>query len=318
MKRIAVVVIINLILCVNGKGQNLVPNSSFEDTAHCPSAFGQISYAQYWTGLGSSDYFNSCADSVTRVSVPYNICGYQMARTGNGYAGFYNYGDGQNVREYVKVQLDSILKSQHRYCVEFYVSLADIGNEACNNIGVYFSDTAITGSAIISPPLFSLSPQINNNPLTNPLTDKINWTKISGSMVAVGGENYMIIGNFNNDANSDTVHLHSGRNTAPYYYIDDISVEDCTNGLGITELTKENEIAISPNPATTSISITSTNNIKEIKLINLLGEEVIITNYQLRITNAVTMDISSVSKGIYFVEITDAKDNVINRKVVVQ
>ena len=111
------------------------------------------------------------------------------------------------------------------------------------------------------------------------------------------------------ELNLDDVRLYSNQ-----YLPETISHCDA----GITDLTNENEILISPNPATTSIIITSSTNIKEIKLINLLGEEVLITNYQLRIMNAVSVDVSSVAKGIYFVEVTDDRKTIANRKIVVQ
>ena len=314
MKRIVVIVIINLMLCVNGKGQNLVPNGGFEIVTSCDSLGGGFNYtiAPPWdspTTGGSPDLFNSCS-TYSNFSSPSNFTGYQYPHSGNGYAGadFFQ-SSGGAYREYIQVKLDSVLISQHKYCINFFVSFSKGYDCATNNIGMCFSNTH---TSVFGGYRLNLIPQFLD---TNIISDTTNWTLISGQYNAIGGEQYIILGNFNTAATTDTLSVHGGFDS--YYYIDDVSIVDCTN-VGVEELSKENEITISPNPATTSISITSTNNIKEIKLINLLGEEVIITNYQLRITNAVTMDVSSVSKGIYFVEVTDAKDKVINKKVVVQ
>ena len=300
------------------KGQvNLVPNGGFEDTVHCPNDVMQINYTFYWSGIGTSDYYNSCS-GVSRVGVPRNCGGFQYARTGNAYAGFYTYfAAGSNLREYVQVKLDSVLKPMHKYCAEFYVSLADTQKIACNNMGIYFSDTAISNH----PPLYNFTPQITNDITTNPLTDKIGWTKVSGSFIATGGEYYIIIGNYINDANSSHITLTTGNQLNTYYYIDDVSVVDCTYA-GITEINNPNsEILISPNPTTGVFTIhTAGAAIKEIKITNVLGET--ITNYELRITNETTVDLSNEAKGIYFVQITvdsagsPTYKNVVNRKII--
>ena len=333
MKRIAVVVIINLILCVNGRGQNLVPNPSFEIVPQCPAGPGALYGAPPWfqpatfqgntSNSSSSDVFDTCTN-VNTTGVPLNEFGHQVARTGHSYAGICLAEDTFNYREYIEVPLLSPLIANKGYCVQFYVSLADSSKEAISNFGAYFSvDSLLYNSVLQYPTINYVTPQFEN-PVTNMLNDKTNWVLVSGNFIASGGEKFMTLGNFHLPANTNSQNVSGGTITMAYYYIDDVSVTQCN--VGVEELTNSPEITISPNPATTSISITSTNNIKEIKLINLLGEEVIITNYQLRIspstplrvTDAVSVDVSSVSKGIYFVEVTDAKDNVINRKVVVQ
>ena len=78
-----------------------------------------------------------------------------------------------------------------------------------------------------------------------------------------------------------------------------------------------NSLTLYPNPATTTFTIESTNKIQSIKVINVMGEEVI-TNYESGITNAVSIDVSVIAKGIYFVQITDEKKTVINKKIVIQ
>ena len=217
--------------------QNLVPNPSFEDTLHCPFNPAQVSFAPPWYDPtnASSDYFNACDNA--GVGVPDNDSGHQLARTGNAYMGLYTYYSGMSVREYIQVKLIHQLKTNKNYCAEFYVSLADTFSLAANNIGMYFSNTAITGS---SGTVLNMIPQINNDIITNPLTDKIGWTKVSGKFISNGTENYLTIGNFLNDANTDTTHVIGGSYQFSYYYIDDVSLTLCDDEIEIPNVFSPN------------------------------------------------------------------------------
>ena len=339
MKRFVFVFIINVILNLNGRGQNLVPNGGFEQYSRCPFGTSVIYYATPWfqpntwqgntTNSSSSDLFDTCG-SFTDAGIPLNVYGFQPARTGHGYAGIFLYFDTLDYSEYIEVPLISPLIANKGYCIQFYVSLADSSKEAISNIGTYFSVDSLLDNRYYCPAITYVTPQFEN-PLSNILNDKTNWMLVSGNFIANGGERYMTLGNFHLPANTNAQTLSNGStHSFAYYYIDDISVTQCN--VGIEELTTSPEILISPNPATSSITITSSTNIKEIKLINLLGEEVIITNYKLtlrqaqgdRITNAVSVDVSDIAKGIYFVEVTvdsagsPTYKNVINKKIVIQ
>lgn len=208
-----------------GYAQNLVPNYSFEDTIQCPYIPGQINFTTYWTDPTNTNttLYNSCNNGF--VGVPDNANGgHQYARTGNAYAGIGTYGQGTDWRDYLQVKLISKLIANKKYCVEFYVSLFDTQTVACNDIGLYFSDTAITGPSIS---VLNVIPQISNDIILNPLTDKLGWTKVSGNFIANGTENYITIGNFLNDANTDTVFLGGVYWDASGYFVDDVSVQCC-------------------------------------------------------------------------------------------
>ena len=88
--------------------------------------------------------------------------------------------------------------------------------------------------------------------------------------------------------------------------------------MGIKEdLTPSSEIEIFPNPATTSITIESKYQIQSIKMYNIVGE--LIRNYELGIRNdqSTTIDVSSLTKGMYFAEVKTEK-GVIRKKVMVE
>ena len=123
---------------------NLVPNYSFEDTVICPTSISQIYNSLGWINPSSSinsnpDYFNICGS--ISVNVPANAFGFQNAKTGNAYAGFYAYNTGfPNAYEYVETMLSDTLQKDSTYCVSFYLSLSENSGYCTTNIGVYFSN----------------------------------------------------------------------------------------------------------------------------------------------------------------------------------
>ncbi len=211
--------------------QNLVPNPSFEDYTSCPDASSQLFYAIPWIAKdnNSVEYFNSC--SSTR-GVPNHGSSFQYAKTGQAYAGFWAYnGINNNYREYLQVQLNSILSVNNCYLITFYVN-TDIGNYAVNSIGGYISNIAI-GSTTGSGSILNYEPQILKfmNPI---LKDSANWIEISSIYYSTGDENYLTIGNFYNDASTDTLSTGYSTYEGAYYNIDDVSViaiDDLPGGM---------------------------------------------------------------------------------------
>jgi hypothetical protein len=320
-RTICVIFFISLIFKINAQ-INLVPNYSFEDTTQCPFLPGQIYFAAPWTdpNNGSSDLFYSCASS-TYVGVPTNIEGTQSARTGNAYAGIMTYAQGTNLREYIQIQLDSQLEISKTYYVEFFVSMSDTQTVAANNIGAYFSNIPITAS---SGQLLSYAPQINNNPVINPLTDKIGWTKVLGNFIANGTENYITIGNFLNDISTDTIFIGGGCTgcDAAYYYMDDISVTciDCDTGIGINELENVSKFKLFPNPNDGSINfIYSLNETSSGELIiyDLAGK--LIIRYVLLVgkNNQAFINETQLKNGIYFYKVIINKELKKSDKIVI-
>lgn len=192
------------------KAQNLVPNPSFETYSQCPDPAtidpmpdNMIDLATGWnnpTGW-TPDYFAACVSETSGYNVPNSGWGFQNARTGNAYAGLVSAAISANAREYIQTELTESLIAGKQYSVTFYVSLSERCTYASNNIGAYFSDTPVSVSHSWVLPY---TPQISNNPFTNPLTDTLGWTEVSGVFTSVGGEKYMTIGNFNDDATTDT------------------------------------------------------------------------------------------------------------------
>jgi gliding motility-associated-like protein len=203
------------------QAQNEVPNYSFETISACPESFGVngpgSTLAPPWVvpTVGSADIFNSC-NTTGQVDVPSNFFGNQEPITGEGYAGFYCRLNAFEYREYLQAPLLNPLTAGTWYTVSFWVSLADNG---CGTpfVGAYLSVTAPTANNFL--PLL-VTPQVESN--QGYLSDTENWTLIAGCFLAEGGESFITLGNFHNDADTPTDPDCSGPYS--YYYIEDISV----------------------------------------------------------------------------------------------
>jgi hypothetical protein len=114
------------------------------------------------------------------------------------------------------------------YCVKFYVSLADSTTRGIDSYGMLISDSLLT-----QYPLQVYTPQIKNS-VGNIMSDRNIWYEISGIYAAQGGEQYIMLGNFNDDANTNVVALPGNSYVnnfvvGGYYYLDDVSIEELKN-----------------------------------------------------------------------------------------
>jgi len=309
----------------------LVPNYSFEDTLKCPAYPQFAGYINNWKG-GYPAYFNVFCSNSSLGSVPSNVFGFQSPHTGNAYTGIYTfiradtssvyYATNHNLRDYLQVQLSSSLITSTKYYMTFYVSLADSEQYACNNIGAYFSDSSLIYSPTGRKVKSYLTPQVTND-TANHLTDKINWMKISGSFIAKGGEQYVVIGNFIDDAHSDSIFVNSSASkahiwTASYYYIDDVIVSADSNYAdslftGVKPIVRpsSSKTFVYPNPANSQLNIEvelAKNQVDNICLYNTIGEKVIC--FELK-NNLTTSSIANLPSGIYFYRITDSNARLI-------
>ncbi len=235
--------LILILFAFSAKGQNLVPNYSFEafqdiypQFCNCGSisnSWGDTSGPIFLTppwyspSSGSPDCFKPCCPQ-WQYQVPKNLFGFQYPRTGIGYVYIaskeYPPNNMKDFREYLQVKLISTLISNRKYYTEFFISCIDSTNHATDRIGLYFSDTAVW-LPLFDYRVLPFEPQISN-PEFNFITDTAAWLKISGIYTAHGGERYITIGNFYDDANTHDTIINFGiigLHTAGYY-IDDVSV----------------------------------------------------------------------------------------------
>ena len=319
MKKLAVY--FYLLLSLKANAQNLVLNPSFEDTIACTGTYAMQCKYWYTANIGSPDYFSEQPDIFCGTSpVPLSNAGYQYARTGIAYVGLVtlmqplnpNY---LNRREYIGGELSDTLKQGHEYCVSFYISVAEELKYVTDGIGLYLSiDSAVDYTINTNLPFV---PQISN-PSGNIIYDTLNWVQISGTYIANGGEKYLTIGNFKDDANTMIDSASSTANSA-YYFIDDVSVIDCT--VGINEVNDNKDVGrLYPNPANTVVyyeNVLGEDESGKVKLMDMLGKE--IKEYNLtKGSNLISIPVSDLAKGIYMIKIKINGRADENKKLLIQ
>lgn len=247
---------------------NLVSNPSFEVYLDCPIDHAGVArvyqpqkYVQDWVSptLGTPDFLHNCylvrffpADS-NFIGVPYGWGGYVPAHEGQGYCGLFVYarsslsGPYPQNREYLQVELTKPMVSGREYCVQFYTrpwdtttNTSSFGNSlfASRHIGAHFSKERLVNLSGSNLDISISSPHIAASELLN---DPSRWTPVSGVYTAEGGERWITIGNFVRDEitwpamellslGSFNVGPHF-RDTASYYFIDDVSVHELDSAV---------------------------------------------------------------------------------------
>lgn len=213
-----------------------MPNSSFEDYSSCPTNVAQVDRAVPWIDPTNStpDYFHSCNTGV--VNVPDNMAGSQLAQDGQAYVGIGAYvSTWSNFRDYVQAPLLDTMIAGKSYCVSLWISLADTSKYCADKIGALFSNTAVTcnppGCVL---PYSSTALLLSQSCLNNNTT----WIELKGMYTSIGGERFITVGNFFDDANTNTNLVNSNMTfNSAYYYLDNISVYEVapvvagTNGV---------------------------------------------------------------------------------------
>ncbi len=305
-------------------GTNLVTNGDMEDYSSCITDLSQTANLNNWNvGINGAtpDYYNACQTVFPNkdMRVPNNFVGTQDdIAGGQGYCGIHTYLSdwGQppyplstpttpNVnlyREFIQHQLSQPLVAGETYRFKFYVSMAERAHIG-TYIGMYISSTAPTGF------FFTYTPQIESD---SRVEDQTGWTEVSGDYTAVGGEEYITIGNFRTSANLFNNMAISGYDPTPwpstpdaplmwsgYYYVDGVSVEayeGCENSH--TE-----NIVVTPGPCLVEIAencfMPVTGNVGNDHINEVLQSNTIWTGEehwvggQLTIPNGVTLEIDN-------------------------
>ena len=222
-------------------GENLVENPSFENYRDCPNkidALGVLTTVEGWfqPSAGSADYFNTCG--TRECSVPKNKLGIQEPRDGNAYCGIYC--SKPEYREYLQTQLKQPLEAGKTYRLTFYVSLSEYSSGTIATIGGLLTAERLSDTSrniLMKKSIRNISPKITQtvatyyepqvvNPYEAVITDTRNWTRISGTFTAEGGEKFLTIGNFYPTSKSNLTDIDSLAYLLPgaYYYIDSVSL----------------------------------------------------------------------------------------------
>ncbi|MFB0924751.1 MAG: T9SS type A sorting domain-containing protein [Vicingaceae bacterium] len=302
-----------LLLTVSIKGQNLVPNPSFESFTTCPASTFEIDKATSWTsGGGSPDYYNACAIP-GGVSVPDNIYGFQYAVNGNAYVGLYTYNrdvSWPGHREHVQTNLITPLIIGTKYYVSMDISFTIDAYEvgfAADKLGMLFTNVSTYDAS--NPPISNNSSQVFIDTI---ISDTVNWYHFEGSFIADSAYQTILVGNFFDDNNTDTLVLDTSFFTA-YYYVDNVCVSsdsnDCLLAIGIEDISTLKNVKLFPNP--TSLDVISLelplhylNTEIEYSIYNNIGQRLVKNSFYYNSDNT-QIKLNHLSSGIYHLNITN-------------
>ena len=331
MKGIILFLLLMFIFVLPSKGQNLIPNPSFEDTVDCGSGFGSCPFTpglccmlMYWNYQSQTpDYYNRC-DTGFIVSVPSNMSGYQNPfMVGNAYVGIFTHAGSNvltNYRETLGVKFSDSLNIGEKYYVSFKVSLSDSSNCATSNIGVLFSTVPLVYS---DPEILPNHAQVFSQGI---ISDTSSWTVISGSFISDSSYKYFFLGNFFDDTHSDSLMLPvpeatfcPGTNTCcSYYYVDDVCVStDSLMCAGVNAIYAKAEIPqlhVYPNPADKELFITNeTSEELEISIYSVLGNKI----RCFHASGSGSVDVSSIPEGLFILEIQNSKNHSYLKSIII-
>jgi hypothetical protein len=217
----------------------------------CPYTAGQIWMVDNWLSVkGSIDYFDTCG--MGGYAIPSNLAGNQLAFHGNSYVGLAPWAKNlNNAREFLGVELTETLNEGHRYKLSLRLSMADSVSYAVREIGVVFTESQPSNDLMS---LFGLNPQILFQDSTS-FSSQVDWMHLGGAFISNGTEQFLTIGNFLDDTETDTLLISNQISLSAYYYIDSVSlIEDTTWRVGISEL-GYNELEVYPNPNSGRLTI---------------------------------------------------------------
>jgi len=176
--------------------QNLIQNPSFEEHKKCSKSFTKKQLklkGGVMSTKGTPDYFHNCSKGFSPENNPFGI---QQPYEGDAFCGLTitsDYIDECANREYLQLKFIEPLKAGNKYLFSVKVSLADTSGYYTDQIGVHFYNESFSKKQSIRS--FMGKASINNLADTF-LIDSEGWTKLSGVYNAKGGEQYMMLGNF--------------------------------------------------------------------------------------------------------------------------
>lgn len=256
--------------------ENLVINGGFEEFSNGSCVQTANNTIREYTGWyddpirilsqdGSSsrtspDSYNqdTCGTSpVWNNHVPKNVAGFQFPYSGNGYIGM----SFQYTREFPSGTLSKDLQIGRAYCIQMYVSLAEnFSTFATKDFQVLFhKDSVILTVPWIQQPGgvrdFMKAFYDTVTPITFDsgfLSDTVNWIRLEANFIATEEYKYFTIGNFKPHEQLDTLAIRAsdvGKSVFTYYFIDDVSIFDCSDTIPPPEPTFAFEVKAYPNPA---------------------------------------------------------------------
>ena len=305
-----------VIACFGASGQNVVANSNFAIFDTCPDAPNQLTRCHGWinpTGA-TPDYYNAC-QTVTAMGVPDNTFGSQASASG-AYAGIITrYVGHANYREYIGTNVPALTVGAVYRCVVI-MSLADIVLYATKPPGIFFyKDVSFAGVTALT--VLPYTPQIDFS-YAQIVTDRVNWVTVADTFVADSAYTNLIVGNFHDDANTDTLHLSGTAGPHAYYYIDSVSVEKIADHAFVSTTPGTFRASLYPNPLIKT-AILDVNSVAgthyTLSIVNVQGAVMRIINTT---DKQIPIDRDGLPSGIYFYRLESDAGVVVRDKLVVQ
>ena len=227
----ALLLLLNLALAAMATAQtNLVLNGSFEDTVDCAVPMASVlPKAAYWQNPTSAtpDVFDCDLERGCGYLMNYPYWnGFMLSEDGVRHAGFYPW-DGPHpnsyVREFMMAELSEAMAAGEAYEVSLSYASRRPHQYGVDHIDIWFGPEAVQEDTI-GP--MSLVPQIRlQDPDNAYLGESEVWTRLVDTLVAQGGERWMVIGNFDpvGQVNGSLVNP-GGIYSTCYYYIDNVVV----------------------------------------------------------------------------------------------
>lgn len=260
---------------------NYVPNPGFEETQREYCRWNQngrnyMENIDAWDSPTETtpDLFSLRVKSTCWANPRKHSKGKQGPRNGDNMTGLKTYGKGGTEtfwHEYLSVKLDSALVPGVRYYAEFYTSKAANSKLASNNLGLFFSDTAVVTRDRM--PLF-FTPQVNSDKVIKSRWNA--WQKVSGVFEVKEEKHYLLVGNFYHDNRTEIQEFEEGDGGA-YYYLDDFKVR---RALPDEELSPRPKRSIPPQPKLVlqKAEFVSTKDIKLDSIAYKVGDRITLEN----------------------------------------
>jgi len=227
-------------------GQNLIPNHSFEkvlkvDNYFCPSYYVFNAKINGWSSPTQSSpdiihepFIEKMTSGPTSKIRENFFIKPLKPKSGKVFVGIKVYGcvpENTHCREYLQVKTLERLKIGQ--CYEYsYWTIPLTNGSRINNMGVAFSETKV--EEILIEEVLDLGNRYGEEEIIKPGPGK--WQQIKGIIKATSEWNYMVIGNFFHDFETDEIPYRDGYPWG-YYLVDEVSLSpvNCNTGKPISK-----------------------------------------------------------------------------------
>ncbi len=307
MLKALLLLLMNLALAAMATAQNLVLNGSFEDTVSCELPVIGIRKATHWytANLATPDVWDAdlereCGFPLDPNGFPgwWYITPYEGLRLAGAY---YWFGPGSSsTREYMLTRLAVPMVNGGSYEISLRCALSGTYEFAVDHIGVWVGVDSLYEA---QPGWLNVTPQLKlRDPGHTYLTETEAWTLLKDTLVAAGGEQWLVVGNFDPPEQVNGISAYpEALNESAYYYIDSVVVRQV---LGTTSLDEPNfEAGWSPQGFWAML--TTDARVDELQLVDACGRLVAAERVAWG-SGPVQVDLPPLSAGAYIVRLSAA------------